>query len=221
MSFFKLFDLFDDFKEVYSPGPIVRKPESIFKERKPSVTKVIDNLIDGNIEEAFCEASGVNAIKESYADFEKHSNLYKKTNKTVKLDYFDCEGAIVFCELIKGVEHSGIYIGKGDIVELNGDGLIRKVSPVTFYSDSQYRTGTDIYTFTDLSGKLLCSNKIAKRAKEKIGTKVNYNVALNNCHKFTAGCITGNFNNTNLSFTQLMELFEREFGTFEIRKVKL
>lgn len=223
MSFFKnLKELSDLFGGGFSVGTPTFTPKSttIFKERKPDPIKVVKALTDGDVKEAVCEATGINAIKATQRDFE---NLrYKKTEKTVRLDYCNSigEGALVFCELGKEAEHSGIYIGNGGIVELNGDGWVQRVTPISFYSSSQYRTGNEIYTFTDLNGNIISSKEIANRAKNKVGTKINYNVAVNNCHKFSAGCITGNFDNFNVTFTQLKELIERRYGYYEIRKVK-
>ena len=43
------------------------------------------------------------------------------------------------------------------------------------------------------------------RAKKKIDDHTKYNVLFNNCHRFSAGCITGNFDNEVMSFAQLEE----------------
>ena len=40
-------------------------------------------------------------------------------------------GSMVYCDLITA-EHSGIYIGKGKIVHLDGEGIIEAVSPDLF-----------------------------------------------------------------------------------------
>lgn len=46
---------------------------------------------------------------------------------------------------------------------------------------------------------------VADRAKKKIDDHTKYNVLFNNCHRFSAGCITGNFDNEVMSFAQLEE----------------
>ena len=182
---------------------------------KPDGKKVIKVLVDGDVR----EATGINSTIETINNIENF--YYKKTEKTVEINSFSCcDGAVVFCELAKKIEYSGIYVGNGQIVELNGDGWIRKVNPVTFYSDSQYRTGNEIYTFTDFNGKVLCSEEIARRARGKVGTKVDYSIISENCHQFSVGCLTGNFSNLNITFTQLLELMKKIYGNYEIRKVK-
>ena len=36
---------------------------------------------------------------------------------------------------------------------------------------------------------------VPKRARRKVGHHRDYNVVLNNCHQFTSGCLTGEFEN--------------------------
>lgn len=43
-------------------------------------------------------------------------------------------GTPVYCKLAGYVEHSGIYIGGGDIVHLNGNGEIESISCETYFS---------------------------------------------------------------------------------------
>ena len=89
--------------------------------------------------------------------------------------------------------HSGIYIGYSEIVELKGDGNIRKVTPEQFKNDGILRNGNQIYVACNKNGSILSDVIIAQRAKQKLGSKRNYNVLLDNCHQFSAGCITGDF----------------------------
>lgn len=138
---------------------------------------------------------------------------------SVSLD--GCAGAVVFCNLAIILEHSGIYIGNKRIVELNGDGYIREIDYSTFLNDSLFRTGLNIFTFTDLNGNVLYSRGIAYRAEFRIGEKKNYNLIFENCHKFSAGCISGNFENIRVTFNQLLNLILETYGPFEIRKVEL
>ena len=42
-------------------------------------------------------------------------------------------GSIVYCDLcFNTVEHSGVYVGNGEIVHLDGSGVVEKVSAKTF-----------------------------------------------------------------------------------------
>ncbi len=43
-----------------------------------------------------------------------------------------------------------------------------------------------------------------------IGSSTNYNLALNNCHEFTSGCLTGEFDNADNTLWMLeMTIAER------------
>ena len=195
----------------------IRKRRSASSRQPIDYEKAKKDWKDGNIIEALSEYSGITAEVRDKMNY----LFYKGTEKTVYLDYFGCKGAIIFCELAIGLEHSGVYIGNREIVELNGDGRIRKIDPVTFHSGSELRTGYELYTFTDLNGNILCSKEIAERALDKIGTKVTYNIVFNNCHEFSTGCITGNFLNLNMTFDSLLSAIARKYGAYEIRKVEL
>ena len=105
------------------------------------------------------------------------------------------KGSILHCSLL-GAEHTGVYIGNNQIVELLGSGEIRIASP------SMFIDGTNA-----ISIYVACNEKtplggdyIAERAKEMIGNRRQYNLILDNCHQFTAGCITGNFENSDNFF---------------------
>lgn len=108
-------------------------------------------------------------------------------------------GSIVKCELY-GFEHSGVYVGNGKIVELTGEGSIRLTDAAGFTEGTNALT---IYVACCNSGKPLAKRSVADRAVKKTGTNRNYNLALDNCHQFTAGCITGDFENPVNAFTML------------------
>lgn len=99
-------------------------------------------------------------------------------------------GAVVYCDLIGDyAEHSGIYVGNGQIVNLEGDGKIRKV---TFKEFIKGTTGEMIYVSCK-GGKSVGSDKVANRALSMVGKSRDYNMIMDNCHQFTAGCLTGDF----------------------------
>lgn len=112
-------------------------------------------------------------------------------------------GSIVYCDLVTLVEHTGVYVGEGKIAHLDGDGFIELVSPNQFLRRlGGNNPAITIYVScqdTNAVGELL----FAIRARALEGRKTNYNVLLNNCHKFTAGCITGEFNHNALTFSFL------------------
>lgn len=110
-------------------------------------------------------------------------------------------GSIVVCELFNGMaEHTGIYIGNNKIVELNRNGNIRRVSFNKFLNSSVNRTGTKIYTACDEFDEPLQFESVAENAESMGGEKRFYNIIMNNCHQFTSGCITGNFENADNFF---------------------
>lgn len=206
----------DSPRPIYIPG--ITKPKN-----DDTIMNTITHIYKGNVEEAICEVLGINKVIRTMDDvieaFNNVENMYYKKNNY----YIDWKklriGSIVFCELAKKLEHSGIYVGNGEIIELNGDGRIIKVDFATFCSSSVYRTGQTIYTFTDFDGNSLGENRIWERAKEKLHTKVDYNIISENCHEFSYGCLTGNFKNLTITFTQLLEAVKNRYKKVQIRKI--
>lgn len=47
------------------------------------------------------------------------------------------------------------------------------------------------------------SREAAERARDKIGCRRNYNVATDNCHHFSYGCLTGDFESSVVMLRQL------------------
>lgn len=130
-------------------------------------------------------------------------------------------GSIVYCNLAVAVEHTGIYIGDNRIVHLNGDGLIEAVSPATFCQRLDGRNPSfTIFCPVRGDGKILGDKKTAKRAKEQIRKYISYNVVLNNCHCFTASCLTGKHEYCP-SFNLLEKLIMLEYGKYSWRATEL
>jgi hypothetical protein len=115
-------------------------------------------------------------------------------------------GAVVRCELVGALDHTGILIGDDTIIELDGSGLIRMVSYQDFLTASAYRTGDGItVACDDDSLTVLADMAVATRAIDLIGKSREYHVLLDNCHQFASGCITGDFDNDDKLFG-LLEL---------------
>lgn len=120
-------------------------------------------------------------------------------------------GCIVVCNLAVGwADHSGIYIGRNRIIELNGDGHFRKVSPQEFVSDGTLRTGKTIY-MAYRNGKPLTVRGVTARARQFLGKKTNYCTIYNNCHKHTAHWATGRQPELT-TFVEFEELLIEHFG---------
>ena len=102
-------------------------------------------------------------------------------------------GSVVFCDLLKVAEHSGIYVGEGSIVWLSSGGEFKKGSPEHFTTGME--KGKTVYV--SCKGKSpVGSPKAAERALHRAGMiyhQHGYNVRNNNCHMFTSGCLTGDF----------------------------
>ena len=107
-------------------------------------------------------------------------------------------GSVVYCDLTLGngiAEHTGIYIGNNEIVHLNRHGFIEAVSPKEFLSG--WTTGFNIYVSCQGDSAVGC-DEAADFAESKIGNTRNYNVFMDNCHQFSAGCLIKdpeNYNN--------------------------
>ena len=122
----------------------------------------------------------------------------------------------VFCDIVKprigsvvkialkcGADHTGIYIGNNQIVEvanINDVATVRIVSAEEFIEgmDCFTRLGTFIYVACkqDQNGNCIAmgSKDIAVRAKVAVGQTSIYSLLFNNCHMFTQYCITGEKN---------------------------
>lgn len=106
-------------------------------------------------------------------------------------------GSVVYCDLTLGngiAEHTGIYIGNDKIVHLNRHGFIEAVSPKQFISGPT--TGFNIYVSCEGESAVGC-DEVADFAELMIGQSRDYNVLIDNCHQFTAGCLIGNSENPN------------------------
>ncbi|MGM0711914.1 hypothetical protein [Brevibacillus parabrevis] len=122
-------------------------------------------------------------------------------------------GSIVYTELGFGLtEHSGIFVGQNSIIHLNGQGLIERVSLEEFtghittfnheiyvpcYSDHDWSIGFPL---------------AGARVSDQLESRRNYNVLLDNCHQFCAGCITGDFDNPINFLWMLKNLVGEEHG---------
>lgn len=105
-------------------------------------------------------------------------------------------GSVLYCDLAGGYgEHSGIYIGNGEIVHLDGSGQIEIVGPLSFLN----RLGghnPSVTIYVSCKDKIsVGSPAVAARAKSMVGKVRNYSLFLDNCHQFTSGCLTGDWEN--------------------------
>lgn len=127
-------------------------------------------------------------------------------------------GSVIYCGLLANqVEHSGIYIGYNKIAHLDGSGKIEAVSPEVFLDRlNGLNWAISIYVSCK-DGKPVGSRVVAERARKKIGRRLKYSVASNNCHMFTSGCLTGKFKNDDGFFCELEQTTERVLDANEWR----
>jgi hypothetical protein len=79
-----------------------------------------------------------------------------------------------------------------------------------------WNTAISIYVSCN-NGSPVGSKKTAKLAKSKIGQRIEYDVILNNCHQFTAGCLIGDFDNGYNFLTFLKDVVRSELDSDEWR----
>lgn len=197
MSFFD--DLFDKFPQEKNWANSSRTVQSFVPERKPPI-----------FPEPEVRTPLTNFV-ESFID-----NVIRDTVATPAI------GSVVYCDLLldmfTDIKHTGIYIGAGQIVHLNGDGEIEVVSPQQFLKRLDGRNpAISVYTSCRRGARPHGLEGAARRARQAIGERRDYSLFSRNCHQFTAGCLTGDFNNHYTRFELLRHLAENAFNMEEWR----
>lgn len=95
-------------------------------------------------------------------------------------------GSIVCCEVYDVLDHSGVWVGDR-IIELNGNGLVRSVSPERFLHD---RSGNTIYVACDDDLAPVVFDGADQRASESIFQYRQYDLLKNNCHTFVSEMVS-------------------------------
>ncbi|WP_416189757.1 lecithin retinol acyltransferase family protein [Neisseria sp. CCUG17229] len=125
-------------------------------------------------------------------------------------------GSVLWCDLWN-VEHSGIYIGNNKIVHLDGSGTVEIVSPKKFMARlNGWNNAISIFVSCK-NGKPVGSKKAATLAKKHVGKNRQYHLLVDNCHRFTAGCLLNDFTDGDkfLFFNQLATICATEMDTTE------
>ena len=115
-------------------------------------------------------------------------------------------GSVVYCDLaLNTVEHTGIYVGDNKIVHLDGSGLIEIVTPEKLLQRlGGWNTAMSIYISCD--GKhAVGSSKVADRALSMVKRRRSYNALFDNCHQFTTGCLTGEFDKNGCNYMWMVK----------------
>ena len=155
-------------------------------------------------------------MKFSEKELEKRIDLLHQYSGDMR---FLKPGTPVCCNLFGFWEHSGIYLGNGKIAHLTGDGDIEAVYPEEFVA----RIGNE----SDEPMKYACSSKNQRAlasyaaycfAHSKIGKTQEYKLLKDNCHRFTARCLSINDDIDTCFFDEpencLERIIEKEFGDF-------
>lgn len=99
-------------------------------------------------------------------------------------------GSVVYADLLGAVEHSGIYVGDGQIsnIEVEGfaEGVVRLCAPRDFVSKSWL--SKKIYVSCNSAGAVGHRN-VADGAKNHMGERSSYRLVFKNCHQFSERCV--------------------------------
>ncbi|GKU79432.1 lecithin retinol acyltransferase family protein [Paenibacillus sp. L3-i20] len=122
-------------------------------------------------------------------------------------------GSVIYTELGFGsMEHSGIYISDGKVICLGGDGQIRQVT-LNEFTGHITTFNHEIYVpcYPDWDGTIGFP-EVAYRASDMVGQHRNYNLVMDNCHQFCAGCLIEDSENSINFIWMLKDLVERKHG---------
>lgn len=98
-------------------------------------------------------------------------------------------GSVLYCDYLNGfAEHTGIYVGKGKIVNMSGDGHIKYTTPQGFIKGKTAPLD-NIYVSCRYK-RAVGTEAVAQLAEAVIGESVHYDFLSNNCHGFVIACLT-------------------------------
>ena len=99
-------------------------------------------------------------------------------------------GSVLYCDLWVAVEHSGIYIGDGEISNIEVDGVAESAvscsSPESFTAKSVL--GRKIYVSCNDAGAV-GHRSVAGYASAQVGQRSFYGLVIKNCHQFSTRCV--------------------------------
>ncbi|MFI3219258.1 MAG: hypothetical protein QX189_09070, partial [Methylococcales bacterium] len=113
-------------------------------------------------------------------------------------------GSVLYCDLWLAVEHSGIYVGDGEISNIVVDGLaeseVKLSSPRSFTSKSTL--GRKIYVSCDKYGAV-GDDAVRHGADSHVGERAFYGLIIKNCHHFSTKCVNYAGRNDESFFSKL------------------
>lgn len=122
------------------------------------------------------------------------------------------EGSVLYCDLWVGAEHSGIYVGDGQISNIVvtdiADSQVQLSSARAFTSKST--VGKKIYVSCDKHGAV-GDVDVSDGAMSHVGEQSFYGLVFKNCHEFSKKCV--NYSTYSPSFFEKIK--NRIFSQFE------
>ena len=99
-------------------------------------------------------------------------------------------GSVLYCDLWVAAEHSGIYAGDGQIVNIVVTGLAESQVKYSHAADftSKSKLGRRIYV-SCRGSHAVGDDSVAHGARSHIGEQAFYGLVFKNCHEFSAKCL--------------------------------
>ena len=99
-------------------------------------------------------------------------------------------GSALYCDLWLAVEHSGIYVGNGQISNIVVDGMAESSVCLSDAYDFTTKSvlGRKIYVSCDSHGAV-GHDAVANRAASHVGERSFYGLVIKNCHQFSTKCV--------------------------------
>jgi hypothetical protein len=166
------------------------------------------------LDDLFSDIFGLPKAPESTAEkiFDNFNVVKSFTDNVLSETVTPVEGSLVYCVLL-GVEHTGIYVGGNRIVHLDGSGHIESVKPKVFMDRLDgLNQAITIYVSCDRHNKPVGCSAAASRARMQAGNKKAYSLLSDNCHQFSASCLTGNQGVSCSTFSSLGRIAKEEIG---------
>lgn len=137
----------------------------------------------------------------------RRQNIINKLPGDCREPVVPINGSIVTCGIYEVLDHTGIWIN-GNIYELNGNGMVRCISPQRFLEN---RSGDAIYVACNMQETPLAELASIERAQSQLFSLYDYHLLRQNCHKFVAEMIAG-YPRDVTSFSDLNEFLSEYFS---------
>ncbi len=119
------------------------------------------------------------------------------------------KGSVLYCDLLIGAEHSGIYVGDEQISNIVVDGLAESVVEIAYPEDftSKSVLHKHIYVSSNKYGSVGDKN-VCDGAIEHLGERGFYGLVYSNCHTFSKKCVNYSKQSHHFLISQINESWE-------------